>query len=65
MVVEPVNPKAHTQDGPRDLSHHFSKATKKRVPNVLKEYYKFLRTPGMGNFAGGTGHQILLRYPPT
>ncbi|KAH7015860.1 aromatic amino acid aminotransferase [Ilyonectria destructans] len=38
---------------PLDLAHHFSKSSKKRVPNVLKEYYKFLRNPEMGNLAGG------------
>ncbi|CZR65785.1 related to aromatic amino acid aminotransferase 1 [Phialocephala subalpina] len=36
-----------------DISHHFSKVSKKRAPNVLKEYYKFLRIPEMGNLAGG------------
>lgn len=36
-----------------DLSHHFSKASKRRAPNVLKEYYKFLRVPEMSNLAGG------------
>ncbi len=38
---------------PLSLAHHFSKASTKRVPNVLKEYYKFLRVPEMGNLAGG------------
>ncbi|KAH8893574.1 aromatic amino acid aminotransferase [Thozetella sp. PMI_491] len=38
---------------PRSFAHHFSKASKKRAPNVLKEYYRFLRIPEMGNLAGG------------
>ncbi|UQC76709.1 aromatic amino acid aminotransferase [Colletotrichum lupini] len=38
---------------PTDLEHHFSQTSKKRAPNVLKEYYKYLRIPEMGNLAGG------------
>ncbi|KAK4502667.1 hypothetical protein PRZ48_006093 [Zasmidium cellare] len=38
---------------PLDLSHHFSRSSQKRAPNVLKEYYKYLRNPDMGNLAGG------------
>ncbi|KIV83897.1 hypothetical protein PV11_05882 [Exophiala sideris] len=38
---------------PLSLTHHFSRTSLKRVPNVLKEYYKFLREPEMGNLAGG------------
>ncbi|KAK7416721.1 hypothetical protein QQX98_005047 [Neonectria punicea] len=38
---------------PLNLGHYFSKASRKRAPNVLKEYYKFLRVPEMGNLAGG------------
>lgn len=38
---------------PLDLAHHFSRGSKKRIPNVLKEYYRFLRNPEMANFAGG------------
>ncbi|KAH8698422.1 aromatic amino acid aminotransferase-like protein [Talaromyces proteolyticus] len=38
----------------QDLSHHFSKAARSRVPNVMKEYYRFLRVPEMGSFAGGS-----------
>ncbi|KPM38666.1 hypothetical protein AK830_g7899 [Neonectria ditissima] len=38
---------------PLNLGHQFSTASKRRSPNVLKEYYKFLRVPEMGNLAGG------------
>jgi hypothetical protein len=38
---------------PMDLNQHFSKVSKERAPNVLKEYYKFLRIADMGNLAGG------------
>ncbi|KAH6983561.1 aromatic amino acid aminotransferase [Ilyonectria sp. MPI-CAGE-AT-0026] len=44
---------SHETPKPIDLAHHFSNSSKKRVPNVLKEYYKFLRIPEMGNLAGG------------
>ncbi|KAF8856758.1 hypothetical protein BDZ45DRAFT_691471 [Acephala macrosclerotiorum] len=47
----------------QDISHHFSKASKKRAPNVLKEYYKFLRIPKMGNPAGGPRLKLSLRLP--
>lgn len=48
---------AHEAPKPLDLAHHFSNSSKKRVPNVLKEYYKFLRIPEMGNLAGGMFHR--------
>lgn len=60
----PMTSQAHhlvkdARKSPQNLSHHFSKATWKRAPNVLKEYYRFLRTPGMGNFAGGGANEDL------
>jgi hypothetical protein len=53
MSVQSAIHKDHLSPKPVDLSHHFSKSSTKRVPNVLKEYYKFLRVPEMGNLAGG------------
>ncbi|KAJ5419290.1 uncharacterized protein N7487_002840 [Penicillium crustosum] len=38
---------------PFDLKGHFSRSSQKRAPNVLKEYYRFLRVPDMRNLAGG------------
>ena len=39
--------------GPLDLSHHFSKVTKHRSPNIIKDFYKYFLIPDIGNLAGG------------
>lgn len=44
---------------PLDLKGHFSRSSQKRAPNVLKEYYKFLRVPDMRNLAGGICNPML------
>ncbi|KAF4472869.1 Pyridoxal phosphate-dependent transferase major region subdomain 1 [Fusarium albosuccineum] len=46
----------HIPPTPLNLAHHFSKVSKARKPNALKEYYKYLTTPGMCNFSGGLPH---------
>jgi hypothetical protein len=38
---------------PLDLSHHFSRITKKRLPSKIKDFYKYFSIPGIGNLAGG------------
>ena len=38
---------------PLDLSHHFSRVTKNRLPSKIKEFYKYFSIPGIGNLAGG------------
>lgn len=39
---------------PRDMSHHFSRVTKRRIPSSMKKFYKYFSIPGIGNLAGGT-----------
>ena len=39
---------------PLDLSHHFSRVTTARDANSLKQLYKYMGIPGIGNVAGGT-----------
>jgi hypothetical protein len=46
-----VSPKALPP--PKDLSHLFSVVTKNRNPSAVKAFYKFMRIPGISNFAGG------------
>jgi hypothetical protein len=38
---------------PRDLSHHFSRATKNREVSSIKQFYPFFQIPSIGNLAGG------------
>jgi hypothetical protein len=38
---------------PKDLSHLFSVVTKNHKPSAIKAFYKFMRVPGISNFAGG------------
>ncbi|OHE96500.1 aromatic amino acid aminotransferase [Colletotrichum orchidophilum] len=51
-----------TTTKPVDLTHHFSKISKARRPNALKEYYKYLFTPGMCNFSGGLPHTSIFPF---
>ncbi|KAK7408322.1 hypothetical protein QQX98_009524 [Neonectria punicea] len=53
---------SHTPTKPVNLAHHFSKASKTRRPNALKEYYKYLVVPGMCNFSGGLPHTDLFAF---
>jgi hypothetical protein len=43
-------------DPPLDLSHHFSRTTKNRLPSKVKDFYKYFAIPGIGNLAGGEFH---------
>ncbi|KAJ0117905.1 Pyridoxal phosphate-dependent transferase major region subdomain 1 [Diaporthe amygdali] len=47
---------------PLSLTHHFSRASKTRRPNPLKEYYKYLFVPGMCNFSGGLPHPDIFPF---
>jgi hypothetical protein len=38
---------------PRDMSHHYSRVTKRRIPSQMKRFYKYFAIPGIGNLAGG------------
>jgi hypothetical protein len=38
---------------PLDLSHHFSRTTKNRLPSKIKDFYKYFSIPGIGNLGGG------------
>ena len=38
---------------PLDLSHHYSRITKNRLPSKIKDFYKYFSIPGIGNLAGG------------
>ena len=38
---------------PADLSHHYSRVTRKRVASKIKDFYKYFAIPGIGNLAGG------------
>jgi hypothetical protein len=40
-------------DPPLDLSHHFSRTTKNRLPSKIKDFYKYFTIPGIGNLAAG------------
>jgi len=44
---------AREKPAPRDLSHHYSVVTKRRVPSKVKEAYKLFQIPGILNIAGG------------
>jgi hypothetical protein len=57
MSASPINTVDIARRPPVNLAHHFSRASRKRAPNVLKEYYRFLRDPDMGNLAGGKSLQ--------
>lgn len=45
---------------PRDLSHHFSRATKNRNASSIKSFYRFFQIPGIGQLAGGEFSPFLL-----
>ncbi|KAL1836656.1 hypothetical protein VTJ49DRAFT_4816 [Mycothermus thermophilus] len=42
----------HDKSSPRDLSHHYSAVTKRRLPSKIKGAYKFFQIPGIHNLAG-------------
>jgi hypothetical protein len=44
---------------PKDMSHHFSDVTKARMPNKMKEFYKYFQIPGIGQLAGGESQLTL------
>jgi hypothetical protein len=39
---------------PKDVSYHFSRVAKKRLPSQVKRFYQYFAIPGIGNLAGGT-----------
>jgi hypothetical protein len=39
---------------PRDMSHHYSRVTNRRIASQMKRFYKYFSIPGIGNLAGGT-----------
>ncbi|KAH7033258.1 pyridoxal phosphate-dependent transferase [Microdochium trichocladiopsis] len=41
---------------PKDLSHLYSDVSKARIPNQLKQLYKYFFIPGIGQLAGGLPH---------
>ena len=48
---------AHHYDNlpePKDLSHHISRVTKARAASRIKEFYKYLLIPGIGQLAAGS-----------
>ncbi|KAI4868301.1 aromatic amino acid aminotransferase [Hypoxylon rubiginosum] len=47
---------------PKDMSHHFSDATKARIPSKTKEFYKFFQIPGIGQLAGGLPNAHLFPF---
>ncbi|KAG9255362.1 aromatic amino acid aminotransferase 1 [Emericellopsis atlantica] len=47
---------------PRDLSHHFTRATKNRQASAIKMFYKFFQIPGIGNLAGGLPNVSLFPF---
>ncbi|KXJ93081.1 pyridoxal phosphate-dependent transferase [Microdochium bolleyi] len=46
-------PVEDTRPLPKDLSHLYSDVTNARVPNSLKQLYKYFAIPGIAQFAGG------------
>lgn len=46
-------PQSQSPSPPRDLSHHFSRATRNRDASSIKQFYRFFQIPGIGNLAGG------------
>ena len=38
---------------PLDLSHHYSRISRNRLPSKIKDFYKYFSIPGIGNLAGG------------
>ncbi|OAA54223.1 aromatic amino acid aminotransferase 1 [Cordyceps fumosorosea ARSEF 2679] len=47
---------------PQDLSHHFSKITKRRTPSSIKEFYRFFAIPNIGNLGGGLPNDELFPF---
>ena len=52
-----IRPKGREDDSdkpmPLDFTHYYSETSKNRVANKIKEFYKFMMIPGIGNLAGG------------
>lgn len=46
-----------------DMSHHFSRVTKKRNESNVKRFYKYFQIPGIGNLAGGQQLPTTVTYP--
>lgn len=46
-------PAATHKPSPKDVSNHFSRVTKHRVPSQVKRFYQYFAIPGIGNLAGG------------
>lgn len=46
-------PQSTSYSPPKDLSHHYSRAAKRRTPSQVKQFYKYFQIPGIQNLAGG------------
>ncbi|KAJ9616937.1 hypothetical protein H2200_000657 [Cladophialophora chaetospira] len=44
---------AMEKPAPRDMSHHYSRVTKRRLASQMKRFYQYFSIPGIGNLAGG------------
>lgn len=53
MATQAESSGAKELDPPFDLSHHFSRVTKNRLPSMIKDFYKYFTIPGIENLAGG------------
>jgi hypothetical protein len=53
MATQAESSGAKELDPPLDLSHHFSRVTKNRLPSMIKDFYKYFTIPGIENLAGG------------
>ncbi|KAI1615594.1 aromatic amino acid aminotransferase [Exophiala viscosa] len=47
---------------PKDLSYHYSRVTKNRVPSKMKSFYQYFFIPGIGNLAGGLPNPSYFPY---
>ena len=71
MATQAESPGATELNPPLDLSHHFSRVTKNRLPSKIKDFYKYFTIPGIGNLAGGESVLIadkdgrLMMYRPS
>lgn len=54
LASAPSGPAEDNRPPPKDLSHLYSDVSKARVPNSLKQLYKYFAIPGIAQFAGGT-----------
>jgi hypothetical protein len=71
MATQAESSRVKKLDPPLDLSHHFSRVTKNRLPSKIKDFYKYFTIPSIGNLAGGESVLIadedgrLMMYRPS